>query len=104
MATCNCMGPQNGQPLCPCQMRAAQGWENAALIGSSKLVGEFEPTWQPIDTAPQEDGSWILGCVAGTKLPVPCCYDPDWGWFPLNMVFKNWKPTHWKPLPKLPEA
>ena len=22
MATCFCMGPQNGEPLCPCQMRA----------------------------------------------------------------------------------
>ncbi len=22
MATCHCMGPQNGEPLCPCQMRA----------------------------------------------------------------------------------
>ena len=21
MSTCNCMGPQNGQPLCPCRMR-----------------------------------------------------------------------------------
>lgn len=21
--TCACMGPQNGQPLCPCRMRAA---------------------------------------------------------------------------------
>jgi len=26
MATCCCLGPQNGQPLCPCQMRAAEGW------------------------------------------------------------------------------
>lgn len=29
MSTCNCMGPQNGQPLCPCQMRAVQGWRGA---------------------------------------------------------------------------
>lgn len=29
MATCNCIGPQNGQPLCPCQMRAVQGWRGA---------------------------------------------------------------------------
>jgi hypothetical protein len=24
MSTCYCMGPQNGEPLCPCQMRAAR--------------------------------------------------------------------------------
>lgn len=23
---CCCMGPQNGEPLCPCMMRAAAGW------------------------------------------------------------------------------
>lgn len=24
MANCCCLGPQNGEPLCPCQMRAAR--------------------------------------------------------------------------------
>lgn len=24
MRACNCIGPQNGQPLCPCQMRFVQ--------------------------------------------------------------------------------
>lgn len=24
MSMCACMGPQNGEPLCPCQMRAAR--------------------------------------------------------------------------------
>jgi hypothetical protein len=24
MTTCFCLGPQNGEPLCPCQMRAAR--------------------------------------------------------------------------------
>lgn len=27
MATCNCMGPQNGEPLCPCQMRSVREYE-----------------------------------------------------------------------------
>ena len=22
--SCNCIGPQNGQPLCPCQMKSVQ--------------------------------------------------------------------------------
>lgn len=26
MANCNCTGPVNGQPLCPCQMRAAASY------------------------------------------------------------------------------
>ncbi len=25
-ATCACIGPQNGEPLCPCQMRAARSY------------------------------------------------------------------------------
>lgn len=29
MATCHCLGPQNGQPLCPCQMAAAEGYLTA---------------------------------------------------------------------------
>lgn len=24
MSACNCIGPQNGQPLCPCMMRGVQ--------------------------------------------------------------------------------
>lgn len=24
MSACNCLGPQNGEPLCPCQMNAAR--------------------------------------------------------------------------------
>lgn len=26
MTTCNCLGPQNGEPLCPCQMAATRGY------------------------------------------------------------------------------
>lgn len=26
MSMCACMGPQNGEPLCPCQMRAARDY------------------------------------------------------------------------------
>lgn len=34
MSVCFCMGPQNGEPLCPCQMRAARSYlgEVKALV------------------------------------------------------------------------
>jgi hypothetical protein len=59
--------------------------------------------WQPINTAPKDEDIWLLGCVAGSKLPAPMSYDPDDGWFPLNGIFKNWKPTHWMPIPTPPK-
>lgn len=61
--------------------------------------------WQPIETARKEEGLWLLGCVAGSKIPVPICYCEDaLKWYPLNAVFRDWEPTHWMPLPDPPVA
>lgn len=62
--------------------------------------------WQPIETANvkelEESGEYILACVAGSKIPVPTGYDD--GWYAINNCFKDWKPTHWMPLPTPPDT
>lgn len=47
MVTCNCLGPQNGEPLCPCQMRAASGY----LAGAAPLAASRSFTF----TTPNPD-------------------------------------------------
>jgi hypothetical protein len=32
---CNCIGPQNGQPLCPCQMRGVEVATPAGIVGAA---------------------------------------------------------------------
>lgn len=34
MATCNCVGPQNGEPLCPCMMRVAHSAVKQVLLNN----------------------------------------------------------------------
>lgn len=43
--SCYCMGPQNGAPLCPCQMRAVQGWQGAETWEPTPRLAR--PTQQP---------------------------------------------------------
>ena len=45
MALCACMGPQNGEPLCPCMMRAARG----------HLMTGKEPTMSDIPSITRPD-------------------------------------------------
>lgn len=68
--------------------------------------------WQPISTAPK-DGTWILAIIAGFwEMNIP--YIPDvvsWndesgGWNfceEEGEIDKDWKPTHWMPLPEPPK-
>jgi hypothetical protein len=59
--------------------------------------------WQPIETAPKDD--FILASTVGAKLPMVALYDEDDGWIALNGAFKrDWKPTHWMPLPAPPNG
>lgn len=34
MSMCSCLGPQNGEPLCPCRMRAAEFYLTRKPAGS----------------------------------------------------------------------
>ena len=45
MATCNCMGPQNGAPLCPCMMGAFPAAQPQSLV-------HFQPTVYFADPPP----------------------------------------------------
>lgn len=43
---CACMGPQNGQPLCPCAMRGVIV-RNGRYIVPEKDIGPVPPNFQP---------------------------------------------------------
>jgi hypothetical protein len=47
MATCMCSGPQNGEPLCPCRMRAAREHET---------VKRHNGEWRKISLDPVPEG------------------------------------------------
>lgn len=52
--TCNCMGPQNGEPLCPCRMKAV------------KPTGyEFKPDWE---LPPAENLAVLLSIVMAANV------------------------------------
>lgn len=50
---CHCVGPQNGQPLCPCQMRNVQIVDGRYVqitdLGPARggLIGEASPLGNP---------------------------------------------------------
>lgn len=52
MSACACMGPQKGEPLCPCQMRAAR----------EHLMRELPPIMQPQP----------MGCVCPVGAEATC--------------------------------
>lgn len=62
--------------------------------------------WQPIETAPKDENTYVLACRAGSKIPAVLGWDGDgeeghWYWF--NGVFReDVIPTHWMPLPDPP--
>jgi hypothetical protein len=39
MSMCACLGPQNGQPLCPCKMRAAEEYQRGHYSFTPNHVG-----------------------------------------------------------------
>lgn len=65
--------------------------------------------WQPIDAAPR-DGTWILVHLKQTAIPigvkwVPGADDEYDGWEDQDGTFyMQDQPTHWVPMPQLPEA
>lgn len=103
MTTCNCMGPQNGQPLCPCLMRAIPS-ASEFVIASTRLVGEFAE-WQPIETAPKDSQHVLVIDDAGNRRVAeyikPLSFRSP-GWWAT--VPGRWaiRATHWMPLPTPP--
>lgn len=64
--------------------------------------------WQPIETAPR-DGTMVIVSTVGIGLFV-CCgasYNDVLGvWcddFQPSVAEVRWRPTHWMPIPPLPE-
>lgn len=57
--------------------------------------------WQPIETAPSDPKQRIL--VLGGRHKTPETVPADGEWWRLNRDLKA-VPTHWMPLPELPEG
>ena len=63
--------------------------------------------WQPIDTAPLEDGKHVLLFGNGETFEL-CTFIGSWDvydrkWYPFDGVY-HVQPTHWMPLPPPPAA
>lgn len=63
--------------------------------------------WRDIDTAPQDQRS-ILGCHTNSGLMRVChrftAGDDKYEVEGCSNAGRYWRPTHWQPLPKPPEA
>lgn len=65
--------------------------------------------WKPIETAPKDE-TWVIlyGDLWGEPHGCIAFWSPDGGWCDSEAASNpvtdwGWKPTHWMPLPKLPE-
>lgn len=79
--------------------------------------------WQPIETAPKDDETWLLLCQKGKyAIPVIGMWDHEWEcWISHRFSYENtakmcnrqsgrevmsetYQPAYWMPLPIAPEA
>lgn len=59
--------------------------------------------WQPIETAPTDEGADLIGFVDGSVQQIE---RQDGQWWLANRVNDDWRavePTHWMPMPEPPE-
>jgi len=56
--SCSCIGPQNGQPYCPCQMRAFGVYERGGRwVQPERDLGPVQPMWkEEVDFAFRDAG------------------------------------------------
>jgi len=88
-SACNCIGPQNGEPLCPCAMRAQGIFERDGKwikpAATEKILGEVMPTlddllkgikkggFEPIEEKqktcmdPEHEPPWLLHIPYGQQ-------------------------------------
>jgi hypothetical protein len=61
--------------------------------------------WQPIETAPKDGTLKIMGLDANGHVSSMFFHDGHWcRWLLDNsMVYEKFDPTHWLPIPELPE-
>lgn len=69
MSSCFCMGPQNGEPLCPCAMKSVRIKDGRYVIPEKDLgpaLEPFKPVW------PKEEKCGVCGIPHGHGgLPCP---------------------------------
>lgn len=81
--------------------------ENTVSYTTNPAIGFF-PDWQPIETAPED----VYVLIATTEaFDSPVAVAKKCGCWELSQTGSyaedsqpNWEPTHWMPLPAMPEA
>lgn len=86
--------------------------------GRALLAKVSMTDWQPIETAPKDDGCtylliaerWLVPDIARWEREIPerLIYGNLWkarpaGWFSVNLSRSRLTPTHWMPVQELPK-
>jgi hypothetical protein len=96
---------------CPCVERDADNQrlqqrveELEAEIATLRSSADVEREWQPIETAPKDEGSYIIAFPVLMNLPSAVTWCPILdGWrVVLTNQLSPFKPTLWQPLPPPP--
>lgn len=67
------------------------------LCASAEKFSAAMREWQPIETAPQDGRSFLVGRAGSEWVDRACFMDAH-----LLIVGGKWEPTHWMPLPDPP--
>jgi hypothetical protein len=70
--SCNCIGPRNGEPLCPCAMRGVE-IKDGRYVMPARDLGPVTPSY----TSPEVPFGRLL---SGTSHPIPTELMPSNGW------------------------
>lgn len=85
----------------------ARGWAADGLFFEPLYAGALLGPWKPIETAPKDGTEILLACAIGALSDIGLCYWRSdnvmvgWTWG-LGKAFGH--PTHWMPLPVVPNA
>lgn len=65
MSICACMGPQNGEPLCPCAMRAVKGYTSFNYVAP----GPWAPAPSEEVAALKEENDRLRAIISRIQTP-----------------------------------
>lgn len=74
------------------------------IVSALRAAASAEPVaWQPIETAPKENGVFVLAYVPGQVMDTMAWDDYRQAWMNGYDDRPRKQPTHWMPLPESPK-